>query len=118
MVDKHKIFSLGEVVSIMRWQIFHPLGIERIWPLVNFITQNGLCEHEVPSFIEKCKVHVESQLPNLMSNDLDISINDINFILKYLRYSTKKEVLEAWIRHNSVRFGNSFTLTPISHKEE
>jgi hypothetical protein len=93
-LDK-RTFPLGTVLSITTGRLFAPNGMEGVYGILNWLTQDSLYTHQLPRVSEECKPWILKQHPQLVGVD-DAGVTTDNW--------------RAWLTDQVLRFGETVEL--------
>jgi hypothetical protein len=96
-LDK-KAFPLGTVLSITTGCLLAPNGIEGVYGILNWMTQDSLYTHQLPRVGKECMPWILKQHPKLV--DVDASgVNGENW--------------RAWLTDQILRFGETLEIEQL-----
>lgn len=97
-MSESRDFHLGDVLSVTHDRLLSPRLIEGVYDILNFMTDDNLCTHQLPRAARECRPHLLSQHPKLAEADAS---------------GVTSENWRAWLDEQIARFGETFSVSPL-----
>ncbi len=95
---KTKKFHLGDVLCVTTGLLVSPRHIHGVNDILDFMTGDDLCLHQIPRAIDECKPHLLEQFPKLAEVDVS-GVNTENHV--------------QWLAEQVAKYGEEFEVKPI-----
>lgn len=95
-----KIFELGDVLTITTGRLVARRGMDAVYDILNYMTDDELYTHQLPRAGRECSPYLLRQFPQLAQIRVPKEFDD-------------KEDVFAWLYVKELEYGNSFDVEPI-----
>jgi len=97
-----KQFHIGDVLSITTGKLLAPSGMDGIYSILNYMTNDNLFTHQLPRAMRECAPYLARQYPDLPNEESDLP-----------DFNGSKEAVTTYVQQQAVRFGEYLEVEPI-----
>lgn len=95
-----RAFHLGDVLSVTTGRLVAPTGMDGVYNVLNYLTDDNLMTHQLPRAMDECAPHVLAEHPDLA----DVQMPD---------EFDGPEHVKGWLAEQVERYGGARVLTPV-----
>jgi hypothetical protein len=66
---ENRSFHLGDILTVVIDRLLSPRGMDGVYDILNYMTEDTLYTHQLPRAARECKPHILSQHPELEEID-------------------------------------------------
>jgi hypothetical protein len=106
MSEETKSFHIGDVLSITTGRLVSPEHIDGVYKILNWMTRDNLCTHQLPRVSEECEPWLLRWFPELSKAEtwqLDQFLEEMQVLRD--PPGSAKEAIELWIDAQRCRHG-------------
>ena len=109
-----KQFHLGDVLSITTGRLVSSRNIYGVYDILNFMTGDNLCTHQLPRAIRECEPHLLKKHPELGTAEMDEALAVLDRNLDGVEDKDARErVVRDWLESQVERYGEMLDVAPI-----
>ena len=95
---ENRSFHLGDILSITTGRLVSPTGMDGIYDILNYMTDDELYTHQLPKASDEYKPHILAQYPQLEKVDAS-SVNGKNW--------------KSWLEQQIAKYGKELEIKPL-----
>lgn len=104
--EKSKRFHIGDILSITTGRLLSPRGMEAVYEILDFMTDDSLFTHQLPRVSDECKPYLLQQLPDFDSPEMQSEVRRLDEVLEAPSdQPAKEEAINKWLSEVAIRFG-------------
>lgn len=110
---RQKEFPVSSVLMVATGRLLYDDGMDEIYEILNFMTNDNLLTHQLPRAFKECKPHVLKRYPAMKAASAELSekldgVNDTE---------TKRQILTEWLAVQTAQFGKMLKVEQIPTEE-
>ena len=115
-----KYFHLSDILSVTTSRLLS--DIDGLYDILNFLTGDNLCTHQLPRASDECKPWLEHCFPSLCTPEMDIKVKDLVKMLNTnLGKKNPKMLIDGWLFTLTAKYGEMHEvpkMPAIFHKKK
>ncbi len=93
-----KQFHIGDVISIATDRLMSPRHMQGVYDILNFMTDDDLCTHQIPRFMRECRPQIIKQFPQFSEINFSKAIEALDEALTDKKASGDlEETVQEWL---------------------
>jgi hypothetical protein len=96
-------FHLGDILSVTTERLVSPRHVDGIYDILNYMTGDNLCTHQLPRANRECAPALLAQHPQLAEVQVPASFGE-----------TPETAVAAWLAEQVARFGEMLPVEPLA----
>jgi hypothetical protein len=110
-----KSFDLGDVLTISTGFMVAASGINAVYEMLNFMTNDSLFTHQLPRAMKECQPYLVRQYPFLGSPELAAAVLELEKEMAAPNLSGEERRIQCmqWVALQKERYGSSLMIEPI-----